>query len=680
MDEGRLPETRQRGSDEQEELIHSWVAKNGNLPENGLRGLMAAGSTSDTLPPDASAPKDDPRIAGVKEFFFQLRKGVKTIGMYRHSVHRYGEYLKPAFEAVQRVLQAGPVALGVTSATFTFSGQSVWEQEGDNLAFRFYSEGVRRLVLRPGLTEDELAKLVLIMLSNPDRGAEDLLAQLWNAGFEHIDHVVVEGFSVGGDLSEEQVKVEVDRIVDYLRARLEGLGDDVLSFARITAEDLELKLEGIDQVRGAVIDLEGGGISEAFKKKVQEQLRLDQVERLPRQITDLMLVQIRDGRVTDPAMAESMLLQVVDALLLSEDLVPIGRIIEGLERIGASNTVAAEVRARFPVKLGEEHRVRRLGEALRHHKGLDLAAVRRYLQVLEASSLPILLELLESIEEPEYRALVVETLGRTGRDHVELFLARLSSPNSQLVRDMLQVLELLGVTERWKHIELALKNPNPAVRQEVVGLLASAKGNEAHRYLLQASTDATSVVRWAAFRAMVQYNPLRAAQDLLRLPKLPDWDKREAREKELVYECLGATHAPDSIKHFAQLIQQKKPLLGGKKIVEQKLLAIIGLQAAGTIPAYKLLQQVVEMGESESVAAARPALYAVKRALQEHTATPAAAGPEGATEAVADQLLSTLKDASRASDAERARIAEAAAKTAREEREGTSVDVSMDEE
>ena len=69
---------------------------------------------------------------------------------------------------------------------------------------------------------------------------------------EHVEYVVVEGFTMEGT-SEEEVQVEVDQVVGYLYARLKTNSDDYLRFARVSAEDLDAKLDGVDQMRGVVV-------------------------------------------------------------------------------------------------------------------------------------------------------------------------------------------------------------------------------------------------------------------------------------------------------------------------------------------------------------------------------------------------------------------------------------------
>ena len=600
----------------------------------------------------------------VREFFIQLRKGVKTIGMYKHSPNRFPEFLRAAFTALTAALEGGPLQFKITDAAFVFGGEPVWTADGDNIPFRFYREGVRHLVMRPGVEEAELTRLVLIMLTPTERGGEEIVSQLWNATFSHVEYVVVEGFSVGS-LSEEQVEVEVDQIVDYLYARLRGASDDSLSFARVSAADLELKLEGIEQIRGAIFD--GDAISATFRARIQEQLKADQGVRLYQKTTDLTLGLGRAGRITDAVALAEIYAQILDATLLAGEVTPILELLGKLKAAEAEPRLSAlclAVRPLLAKKLGEDHRLRALADSVKGNRQIDPSMLARYFAELDAHSVGPLLDLLDALEQPEHRAVLIDALATLGKDTPDFFASRLGSDKSQTVRDMIAIIDKAQFPERAKYFGAALKNPNVAVRLEVLAILGRSKSVEtSHRFVLEATTDSSPQMRAAAFRALVQLSPIRASTDLLRLPNLPTWEKRELVEKELIYRCLGQTQTPQALQHCITLLQQKKTLLGGKKVIENKLLAVIALGEMTTLQSFKILQSAVESQDPEVISSARKALYGVKKALSEAMVKPASSDAlaqqraEGAaTAAIADSLFKGFEEAKAASAEEKAMI------------------------
>jgi len=611
-----------------------------------------------------AAAAASPRVAAAREFFSQLRKGARTIAMYRHNAARFSDIIQPAFEALTAALEPGPLVVRVQAEAFLLEGQEVWSAEGggENVPFRFYREGVRQLVLRPGMSLEELNKLVLILLTNTERTGEEIVAQLWGASFDHVDYVVVDGFRVG-EMSEEQVHVEVDQIVDYLAARLRGDSDDTVSFAKISAADLDLKLEGISQIRGALFD--GDAVSPAYKRRIQEELERDEREKLPARLLGLFELQLREGAFEAPVALE-LLTNLVDAALLHEDLAPVTRMLDALDRVaeveGPVQQVAREIRAGLGERLGDESRLRRLADVIRQKPGLDLAAASRYVAVVAVETVPILLDVLEALEPGPTRAPFVEALARLAPERPALLEDRLQNASSATVRDLVAVVLRGNFPDGARYLQASLRNPNPQVRISVLAELgASPRPELSHRFVLEATLDKQPTVRAAAFKTMVQLSPKRALVDLLRLPKLPTWDERDAAERELIHACLGQTQLPEALTYFQQLLAQKKSLLNSRKVTEGKLHAIAGLAGMSTLPAFKLLQSLVDAKEDEEVvAAARKAMYAVKKALFETTTKqtaavqPAAAESEAEVVASADAMFEEFQAAKQEAEAEAA--------------------------
>ena len=212
----------------------------------GAQGAVS-GATSDPM----QDPEKRERVELARNFAFHLLKGIKQIGMYRHNDARFGEFLGKAHEAIGEYTQKhGALSLKVDPQNLLLYGQPLFSEDNP-LPYKFYKDGIRQLIFRPDLPTEQLVSFTLIAVSDAERG-EDVLAQLWRSGLEHIEYVVVEGFKMD-EFSEEEVEVEVDKIVGFLYNRLRTNSDDYLRFARVSTEDLDSKLDEVDQLRGAVV-------------------------------------------------------------------------------------------------------------------------------------------------------------------------------------------------------------------------------------------------------------------------------------------------------------------------------------------------------------------------------------------------------------------------------------------
>ncbi|MGC4120020.1 MAG: hypothetical protein QM765_36660 [Myxococcales bacterium] len=533
---------------------------------------------------------------------------------------------------------------------------------------RLFREGVRHLTLRPGIGEAEFTKFASILFS-AEKAGDSLVAHFYEANFQSIEYVVVEGFRVG-ELSEEETQVEVDKIVEYLYGRLRGQTDDTLAFARVMASDLDLKLEGIDVVRGLLLD--GNEVSASFRQRIQQELHQDEAVRVHRQLVGTLLGGLRSGLLTHAKPVVEILLQMIDGMLLQDDHPSIARILKDLAAMetasGGPQTPPGEVRRGVLKELGAMARVARFAEALKTNASVDLAAVAACLAELDDGALVALADALETLEQAEHRALFVDALAKAGREKPEFFVSRLNAQKPQTVRNMVAIIDKARFADSAKYIASAIKNPNPLVRAEIASILGnSADGAAVHGILLQATTDKEPIVRAAAFRAMAQAAPKRAAADLMRLPKLPDWDKRPDDEKALVFSCLGATEQPDVIQYLASLLQQKKSLLGGRKIQELKALAIKAFSCMENLQAVRVLQAASEARDEdpELATAARKAMLQVKKAMAERTKAATGPSPEAEAQAQAAQTKAAadtlFQDFAKAKQSHAQESAEAAA-------------------
>ncbi|MHB8418855.1 MAG: HEAT repeat domain-containing protein [Myxococcales bacterium] len=569
---------------------------------------------------DELDPQKQAQVDAAAAVFAQLLKGFKNIALYRHNTARYGEFLERAYQAMCGYLDGyQALTVKVEAEAFTLYKQPLLPPGSDErLAYRFYQDGIRQLVFRAGLTPEEFQKFALIAMTNFDEPAhrgESVLSLLWAAGLEHVEHLVVEGFAIA-DLSEEEVQVEVDKIVAYLYQRLRSTSDDFLRFARISAEDLNLKMEAVDQARGVVI--QGQPVTEKLAQIIQSDLHGDEGPRLLPKLVSVIFSLLEEE--PDPVSFQDVLTQLLDTMLLQEDFGTVNQILvklRALERKDGHAESAEQLRSFFLGKMGEPERLSRLIEALRAGPVKQAQELQRYLSALEPEAVITLLEGLDTVELPQNRQLLCDAMAVLGAQTPEPFVARLGSDRSALVRDMLYVLDKLDVPEKAKLFEGALRNPNLAVRLEALAVIGKGRTEANRSLLLAALQDRYPQMRIAAARALVHFDPERGFQDLQRTIKSPDFDKRDEDEQRAFYASLGASQQPGALALFQGLLQQKGGFLKKKKVAEDKLLAIAGLSEHPSIAAYKLLQGESENkgNEPEVLLAARKAMFQIKKQL-----------------------------------------------------------------
>jgi hypothetical protein len=573
-------------------------------------------------------PSTDPvireKVELARNFTFHLLKGIKQIGMYRHNEAKYPEFLSKALEAVNDYTEKhGPLSVKVEQQNFMLHNEALFNED-TSLAYKFFRDGIRQLIFRPGLTLPELVTFTLIALSEPERGSDDVLAQLWKANMEHVEYVVVEGFTMD-NASEEEVAVEVDKVVGYLYARLRTTSDDYLRFARVSAEDLDAQLDGVEQIRGVVV--QGTYASDTLKARLQKEIEEEENARLFPKLVSAVF-QVVEGGVDDVGLLEELFLQLLDAMLIQEDYGTINQMVLKLRALDQrendleGNSHIHRLLNYFVQKMGDEQRLIRMGESLKYSKPKNPVDITRYLQSLDEQAVIPLLTVLEMLEVPENRILLCDVLAGFAKIRPDPFVLRLQSDRPQTVRDMVYILEKCQHPERLKMFGQVLKGKNLVVKLEVMGIIGRGNTAECRRLIADLLTDPISQVRIQAAKLLPSFDPERAYMDLMRVLKDPTFEKKTPDERTAFYAALGATGLPQALTQLTQVLAVKPSLLNKKKVMDDKLLAIQGLAGACNVQCYKVLQGVLEDKSQpvEVLTAARKAMYQTRKTLFGDTA------------------------------------------------------------
>lgn len=532
-----------------------------------------------------------------------LLKGIKNIGIYRHAETRYGEYLEGAYRALTAFLEVhGAMALKLGPYSLEYKKQVVYQDEDrENLTYKFYKDGMRFLIFRRGLPEEELLRFVLLAMDNYSEPAlfqEDLITRLWKEDFGYIEHVVVEGFGFG-DLTEEEVEIEVEKIVAYLRRQLAATSDDVTRFARLSMQDLELELTDVEQVRGGIVS--GRPIQEEERSRIQDDLLYEQRSRVFAKMV-LILFQVIELE-SDPSDYEMLLesvTQVLDLLLVSEDVKGAVALLQRFDKVcerqmpEARRDMVRRMREDFHRRMLEPQRISQVGQYLQLSRELDERAVRAYLSACGEDELLPLVDMLAGMERPVARQILIDVLAEIGRPYVEVFARRLDHNSSSVVKDMLAIIHIIDPPEKVDIIARCLDHPNIMIRLEGLKALAKSEATESLRYIEKAMQDEDVQMRLGAMRALATRSPARAAPLFIKTMQGADYLQREQREKITIATALGETQTQDALDYLASLFEQKPGLFNRSKLNEMKIMGVVGLQAMRTVASFKVLAREVQ--------------------------------------------------------------------------------------
>lgn len=559
-----------------------------------------ASSNSQVAPPPVAVadPMSDPKIKkqveAARHVGYHLLKGIKRIAMYRHAEQKYPEFLEKAHEALgeyNKIYKSLNLRVEVTS--FTVHKQDLFTEDHP-IPYKLFKDGIRQIVLREGFTLEELVTLVLICLSDPDRGADDINAQLWRAQMKNFEYIMVEGFKID-EMSEEEVQVEVDKIVEYLQRRLRTNSDDFVRFARLSESDLEMQMNDVEQMRGVVIT--GVTATPDLKARLQKDVHDEEHQRLfPKLISAVF--QVVETGVSDAGLLTEMFSQLLDAMLLQEDFLIINQVVLKLrameQKAGAESPIGILLRG-FLQRMGEEQRLNRVGEILKYSRLKNPAEVVKYLNCVSLDAVPSLLTTLEVIELAENRTLLCDVMVNFAKQSPDPFVDVLrNTEKPQMQRDMVYVLDRSNHPDKLRFFTGVMKSKNLALKLEVMSIIARGRTGEARKLISQLLDDETQQIRLQAARVLPEFDREKAYLDLLRIVKDKTFETRSPQEREGLYVALGSTGVPGAINYFSTVIDQKSGLFNKQKLTAEKMLAVAGLGGACTIQTAKLLQAVTE--------------------------------------------------------------------------------------
>ncbi|MBI1946395.1 MAG: hypothetical protein HYS27_11900 [Deltaproteobacteria bacterium] len=539
--------------------------------------------------------------------FERLRKGLKNIQLYRHNTERYPEYLEPFVKGLQELLaRHSMIQLKLDPVAYKLGQHVVFEDDGReaNLIYPLWQAGIRLLIFKNGVTAEEVLKFFLLCFGaneaeRKNRG-EDIITQLWKAELECIEYIVVEGFKVLADEELEDVEIEVEKVVAYLYRQLQSNSDDYLRFARVNSEDLDMQLENVDQMRGNVI--QGVTATPGDKARIQQMLGREEARHLSKMVVVLFqLLELDTSEENFEDVAEAFV-QLLDALLLSENFSAIQQIRERFHHAGqkpnskqTTRDLVQRCELRFVGRMGESQRVQAIGNILNSGIAKDADGVRNYLYALGVDAIPSLIDMLETLQLLPNRRLVCDVLAAIGGAYVDTFAQRLTHPSSNLVKDMIYVIDKVNPQNKFQIFATVLEHPNAILRLETLAVIGRSGGDECFDYIARViKQHPDAQMRSQAARMLPNFPADKGASLLLGIIESEAFEKASDPEKKALFASVVMMHAPQTDQFLKDIFDQKSGMFAKKRVDDMKLLAIGGLEAAPSIVGLQMLAQVAQ--------------------------------------------------------------------------------------
>jgi len=542
----------------------------------------------------------------VRDLVVVLVRTIKTMRLYDPRNPIYKKALRDMGERFRtHVADHGGFALTVEQGSLLLGTEAIHTDDDpkEGIAFRLYSDGVRRIAFRDGLAAEEVkAALELLARGTALKGGDDddIVTLFWAADMPNIEVEAVEdeppAFQLAPTLHDPEVAQvgeavrDVGVLPDQAAPQPVHFGQEALSVFVLGPKELSY-LNGL----------------------VEREAAQDPVQDLVGILSDVLAIEADPGDFSETVdICAGLLVEFLsegrfgdaDALVHA-----LGAALDGREE--ALGAPAREAVAEILDGLGEGGFLASLQDGLSrtfaepgpelgqspdraHDKALkDLSA---YLARIPRTDPRELLRMAAPQPDTGVRDALCDTVARVCREERAQLLEMVLEVDPVLVQCVLKVVARIGTPADLPRLASVSRNTDVKVRRAALEAVCRIAGG-AHAQLYPYLTDADSRIRRRAL-AMIEVSGFRQALDtLMGIVPRPVFATWEMNERRAMFNTIGALGGDDVIGFFqGHLAKRGFALFGGRKDEDLSLCAVAGLKAAGTEAARAVLEQNARKG------------------------------------------------------------------------------------
>lgn len=538
----------------------------------------------------AARAAEDPEIVSVKRVLKLLDKTAKSNRTYGSTNPVAQKFTQQLFEELTTHLTTySRLAFLVQRSELLCKDHVVYQAEKDggseSLAFKLYADGIRELVLREGLTQEDLSLFLASLWSNADSNEDDddIVTRLWSRNLSTITLVTAEELSKSSAGNDGVTRL-----------------DGNMSSSDSTLRELLDRERERKKRSGAGTDSEGAGSGNA-KNRFQSGLAGYEVteEELGVLAQEIEAERKQDGLMYILDMLTAILASEKSPALLTKLFSLWGTVVESLLREGkwtVLENVLSLLHETDAVRpdLAEEHkqqlasllnglgrteRVKMIESYLNRSPNADVKGLSTILLLMQVDAVPSLCSLLANVTSSVHQAIVSEALVILAKDHPDPLLRGLSDRRPGYVRSLLSILIKWNNPKFADPVERLTRYPDAQVRREVVRALGLFRPTGNGTKLVSLTTDEDEGVRFAALKLLMsgQYTvPFSLWSPLLSEEGFMD---RPLSERRAVFQSVRATCGDEAVPYWQGLMTEWAWTNRRKK----EELAVMGAETLGKL-------------------------------------------------------------------------------------------------
>jgi HEAT repeat protein len=562
---------------------------------------MASNSLRPTRTEDnVQEPVDPVAAQEAANWVDQLQRTLKVSRLYDHAnptVVRFQQDLATSLAGL--VTRRGALALQVGSTAISYAGHPVLtaRSHDDNLAGVLHRDGIRVLTIEPGVEARELEALIglILQVTGPAAGDDDLVALLWDANLPHvlIESAPLEGEADGGSERGDELptgsawpKQESGALPPpSSNAESQERGGAPLSAggadAAASRSDDWTTGENAGDLERAFEGLEASALTEIARFQHEHETRLGE-----RVSTGVMRL-LTDCFADDLTAADREEFAAFVPRVLRESL--------GLGDWAAASGALRLLRACDPDWTAEGFSQELCNAFAVTTRGVvgcldreDRDGIEAFLALAVEFGPPLaewLMHVLAESQQMQVRRPLARTIGELLVGHPETMIPWLTDPRWYVVRNAVHILGWIGAEESANYLRVPAEHAEVRVRREVVAALGQLS-HEAARPILMAMAAAAEPPLFVTIVRQMAVDDHAAVQDwLLELLRSDTVARRSDEERRALFQAL-ATRG-DAVLPALETEMNRGGLLSRRPEPDRTAIALcvarIGTPAAGTV-------------------------------------------------------------------------------------------------
>ena len=391
------------------------------------------------------------------------------------------------------------LSLAVDESRLTWRDHEVYSHPvgHDNLAFKFFRDGIRQLAFLPG-GENEVREFLQILADiRPGRNT-DLLATLWHRDFDFIRMEYI-------DVSDEEA-LEIP-------TSGEGVGDDESLNDLSEIQDVMSGSPLPEEEEAEFADLVLGEADEAYLRREME---AEFNRPLVRDVTLSLLDQFEMRDTERRRQVVDIVRALLPRLLDQRDFSTVALIVTELQLL-ANKTGEVDTQELVTSLL------RDMSEAMaelisvsadREAGGPEEDELTALLGALQAEAIPILVRAVPSLQATEMQDHLSDALDRLVSAHPDSILTLLRAEDPMLAAEAARIVARLRIGKAESALTELSQRPETVVRLAALEALASLESATGVKALFTAMGDPDREIRTAATDAIERIRPPGAAEEL----------------------------------------------------------------------------------------------------------------------------------------------------------------------